>query len=259
MKSVTTKQQEQFISSSSSSSSTITPIDQRKWNDIPVVGNIDAKSFKISKQMIRMLRHQGHPRQNDWAIEWRRLLPMFCRDHLDAQKWTNQMWIGNLQRRSDKKRLEHCLDSNRNNLYMRAIRGHSGRNKVDRPLQDDVEIPFIWTEYTYPVEVLLMIVILISNQVWLHEEKIRRKEDKRYSSQPWILCMNHERMSFMTWQHHDRYLAEPDGKSTRTQYIGKCTRTRSKVFKTKDWHSGKLDPMLSSFITPFQSTVLKKW
>ena len=37
--------------------------DRRKWNDIAVVGNMDEKSFKISKQMTRLLRRQGHPRE----------------------------------------------------------------------------------------------------------------------------------------------------------------------------------------------------
>ena len=31
------------------------------------------------------------------------------------------------------------------------------------------------------------------------------------------------------------------------------------VLKTKDWHSGKRDPMLSSLITLYQPTVLKTW
>ena len=48
-KPVARKQHEQFVLSSSSSSSTIMLIDQRKWNDIRAVGNIEEKSFKISK------------------------------------------------------------------------------------------------------------------------------------------------------------------------------------------------------------------
>ena len=54
--------EQQFTPSSASSSPTIMPIDQRKWNDILAVGNIDELSFKISKQITRLQRHQGHPR-----------------------------------------------------------------------------------------------------------------------------------------------------------------------------------------------------
>ena len=90
-----TKQQEHFIPSSSSS--TIMPIDQRKWNDILAVGNVNGKSFKILKKMTRILQHPGFPLENDGAIEWKRLLLMFCRDRFDAPKWTNQIWIDDLK------------------------------------------------------------------------------------------------------------------------------------------------------------------
>ena len=73
---VAIKQQEQFIpsSSSSSSSSTMMPINQRKWNDISAVEKLDDTSYKISKQMTRLLRHQGYHREDDGAIERRELL-----------------------------------------------------------------------------------------------------------------------------------------------------------------------------------------
>ena len=114
---------------------------------MPAVGHMDEKSFKISKQMTRLLRHQGHPLGKDVAIEWRRLLPSFCRGHPDAPKWTNQIWTDCLQRGRDKKRFQCCLDSIGYLLYMRAIQGHSGGNKVDPSPQDDVEIPYTSFEY----------------------------------------------------------------------------------------------------------------
>ena len=80
----------------------------RKWNDNLAVGNIDEDSFKISKKT-RLLRHQGHPRESDGAIEWRRLLPKFCRDHTVAPQWTTQKWIDHLQRGSDTKRFQYGL------------------------------------------------------------------------------------------------------------------------------------------------------
>ena len=102
-KPVATKQQKQYIPSSSSSSSTVMPIDQRKWNDISAVGKIDDNSYKISKLMTRLLRHQGYLREDDGTIEWRKFLPLFYR--------------------------EHCLDPNGFILHMRAIQGHCGGNK----------------------------------------------------------------------------------------------------------------------------------
>ena len=141
--------------------------------------------------------------RKDWAMERRRLLPMFCRDHLDAPEWTKQMWLDYLQSGSDNKRFQYCLDNNGYLLYMRAIQGHSGGNDVDPPLQDND---------------------------WLQKEKTSKKEDKRYSSQPWILWTSHKRINLVTWHNHERYLTEPDGKWTRTQYIGSIWE----VLKTKD-------------------------
>ena len=60
--------------------------------------------------------------------------------------------------------------------------------------------------------------------------------------------------TFLTWHNHDRYFTELDGKCTRTQYIGSTWE----VPKKKDHHSGKLDPMLSSFVTLYRPTVLKR-
>ena len=62
---------------------------------------------------------------------------------------THQRWIDHLKRGSGKKRFQYCLDCNGYSLYMRAIQGHSGGNKVDPPLQENVEIPYSWIKYIY--------------------------------------------------------------------------------------------------------------
>ena len=115
------------------------------------LGNIDEKSFKISKQMTRLLRHQGHPRENDGAIEWRRLLPAFCRDHPDAPKWTNQTWTTICREDVTKKDFSVAWTPTATSLYMRAIQGHSGGNKVDPSLQDERGNPYTLIEYIYLV------------------------------------------------------------------------------------------------------------
>ena len=39
----------------------------------------------------------------------------------------------------NKKRFQHCTDpSGQEILYLRALQGHSGRNLIDPPLQDNV-------------------------------------------------------------------------------------------------------------------------
>ena len=77
------------------------PINQRKWNDIPVVRRVDDYLHKISKLMTWLLRYQGYPREDDGAMEWNKWLPMLYHDHPDV-KWTKQTWLNNLEKGSKK-------------------------------------------------------------------------------------------------------------------------------------------------------------
>ena len=52
-----------------------------------------------------------------------------------------------MQRGRNEKILQYCLDSCDHILNMRAIQGRSGGNKGDLSLQDNVEIPYKWTEF----------------------------------------------------------------------------------------------------------------
>ena len=122
VKSVAPKQKEQFTEFIIF----IVPFDQRTWYDIPAVGYIAEESFNISKTMSRTLRHQGHHREKDEAMKWRRLLPKFCRDHPTPQNGR----IDYPQRGSDKKRFLNCLDSGGFILCMLAIQGHSGSQSL---------------------------------------------------------------------------------------------------------------------------------
>ena len=51
--------------------------------------------------------------------------------------------------RKGQEKFAYCLDSNGYLLDMRAIQGHSGGNRVDPSLQDNVEIPPIWMKYIH--------------------------------------------------------------------------------------------------------------
>ena len=68
------------------------PIDQRKWKDILVVDE-GSLSFRVSKTMTRILRHQGSHREDDGAMDWDTLLHMPCRNYENASKWTNSEWL----------------------------------------------------------------------------------------------------------------------------------------------------------------------
>ena len=51
----------------------------------------------------------------------------------------------------NKKRFQYCTDPSREILYLRALQGHSRRNLIDLPLQDNVLIPNNFFEYIYHI------------------------------------------------------------------------------------------------------------
>ena len=92
-------------------------------------------------------RHRSSHREDDGAMDWNTLLPRLCRDfeYENAWRWTNQEWLEFLQKGSDRKRFQYCLNSD--GLILHAIQGHSGGTKVDRSLLDKVPILYNWSEY----------------------------------------------------------------------------------------------------------------
>ena len=82
---------------------------------------------------------------------WDTLLQMLCRDCENAPRWTNNEWLDLLHEGSDKKRFQCCLNSDSFIHHLRAIRGHSGGNRVDPVLLDSVKIPHLRSEYLYHV------------------------------------------------------------------------------------------------------------
>ena len=57
-----------------------------------------------------------------------------------------------LEGRGNNQRFQYCGDpSGQEILYLRALRGHSGRNPIDPSLQDNVLIPNNFFEYIYHI------------------------------------------------------------------------------------------------------------
>ena len=78
--------------------------------------------------MRKMSRRHGSRREDDGAIDCNSLLLTVCRDFQreNAGRWSNPEWLDLLQEGSDKKSVQHCLNSDGLILDMRAIQGHSG-------------------------------------------------------------------------------------------------------------------------------------
>ena len=111
-----------------------------------IVSFFKTKTKKKEKKMTRLLQHQSHHRESDGAIEWILVLLECCRDYLDAPKWTTEKWIDYLQGGCNKNRFQYCLNSDGFILYMRAIQGHSGGNRVYPSLQNSGN-SIHWVQY----------------------------------------------------------------------------------------------------------------
>ena len=150
---------------SSSSSSTSIPIHSRKWIDVEP-GEQHARSYPIAKKMNTLLRHEPIPRDEDGAIEFRRLnsairVEIFQTPYIGRiRSWKSQLERGG----GHKKIFGYCTDSTGTEiLYLRAIQGHSGENPVDQILQDSVLIPNDFFEYIYHVTNNLNVYSIIAS------------------------------------------------------------------------------------------------
>ena len=124
------------------SSPTVTlPYHLREWIDVEP-GKYDKSCFEVSKKMIRLLRHDPSVlREEDGAVEFRILAPMFRSEFTSSQHWSIRTWLNYLQKREGpKNRFQYCVDpySADTILYLRAIQGHSGGKHINLTLQDNV-------------------------------------------------------------------------------------------------------------------------
>ena len=95
-----------------------------------------------------------------------------------------------------------------------------------------------------------------SNQDWFRVEKKKRNGDRRYSSQPWVLCPYiYTSRGITTWRSPELQCTSKIGKYTRTQHTGPTWG----LLRRMDWRSIKQDLTRSSFTTPHQRCVLRRW
>ena len=87
-------------SMTTTSSPTVTlPYHQREWIDVEP-GPYDKSCFEVSKKMIRLLRHDPSVlREEDGAVEFRTLAPMFRSEFTSSQYWSIRTWLNYLQKR----------------------------------------------------------------------------------------------------------------------------------------------------------------
>ena len=134
-----------------------------------------------------------------------------------------QVRLNHLQRGSNKKRFQCCLDSDGHILLLRAIQRHSGRDGVDLPLQDNVEIPYAWMEHIDPVgssvscNSVIQCGLIAGGKHW--------KEGRQTVFSRALDLMSEPQRNEL----YDVYIVS--GKCTRKQFIG----TTCRVLRTGDW------------------------
>ena len=109
------------------------------------------------------------------------LLSKFDRDYSDAKNQRTQVWLRLMERRSNKQRFQYCSDTDGKFLYLRAIEGHTGGNKVGLSLQDNVQILYGRVKI---ILVLRLLEIPLQQQVYnclLHSSRFCRQNTSSHA------------------------------------------------------------------------------
>ena len=78
--------------------STTIPIHEREWIDIEP-GNYDPQCSEVAKMMNRLLRHEPLPREEDGAVEFRILAPIFASRFQVFSALFNSIMAGSVAKR----------------------------------------------------------------------------------------------------------------------------------------------------------------
>ena len=123
-------------------------IGERIWTDVEP-GEYSLSNYDISKNC----RHgnQVH-REDDGAVQFWRIKDNLQKHFPYCPHWSDDKWKSSMTRGGgNKKRSQYCADSSGAILYLRALRGHSGRSLIDPTLQDNVVIPSGFFQYIYHI------------------------------------------------------------------------------------------------------------
>ena len=146
------------------SSPRIVPIERRNWIDIEP-GKYSFSEYEVSKKETFLLRHsQQMHREEDGAIHFWRIKENLQNQFPQSIHWSDDRWKACLAAGGGvKRRFQYCSDISRTIVYLRALQGHSGRNLIDPPLQDNVVIQRNFFQYIYHVECASKLHSIISS------------------------------------------------------------------------------------------------
>ena len=128
------------------------PIERRNWIDIEP-RKYSLSEYEVSKKVIFLLRHsQQVHREEDGAVNFWRMKENLQNQFPQSIHWSDERWKSCLAAgRGVKRRFQYCTDDSGTIVYFRALQGHSGRNLIDPPLQDNVVIPSNFFQHIYHI------------------------------------------------------------------------------------------------------------
>ena len=133
----------------------------------------------MSKRLSTLRCHGHLPREEDGAIEFRRLKDCHRNESEHSQHWYDEKLKSTLAKGGgNKKRFQYCTDSSGQEiLYLRALQGHSGRNPIDPSLQDNVVIPNDFFECIYHIGCAIKLHSITNSGLLAGEQKFEQKTD----------------------------------------------------------------------------------
>ena len=141
------------------SSTRTTPTGERIWTDVEL-GEYSLSDNSLSKKLIHLLRHGNLPRAEEGAIE-------FWSTRLFSERTyaiSTVVWCKVEEHNGKRlKSCQYCTDSSGAILYLRALRGHSGRDLVGPSLQDNVVIPSNFFQFIYHVGCAINLLSIINS------------------------------------------------------------------------------------------------
>ena len=160
---------------STSSSTRTIPIRERIWTDVEP-GEYSIFDYEVSEKLIRLLRHGNLPREDDGAIEFRRIKDHLQKHFLYCHHWSDDKWKKSMAGGGNKKRYQYCTDSSGAILYLRALQGHSGRSPIDPTLQENVIIQDGIFKYIYHVGCAINLHSIINSGLLPGDQILSKKQ-----------------------------------------------------------------------------------
>ena len=108
-------------------------------------------AYEISKKVTFLLRRsQQLHREEDGAVHFWRIKENLQNQFPQSIHWSGDRWKACLAAGGGvKTRFQCCTDDSGTVVYFRALQGHSGRNRNDPSLQDNVVIPGNFFQHLY--------------------------------------------------------------------------------------------------------------